>query len=127
MDPIQTTYHIPQNAYFQSSLGQIFFLIQDRDRDINLHGYDDNPQSELGFSKPICDILTEVPYRLLCKSNVYIANSRSEYNINASDGYLIVTELMLISNNNNITFPKALRIKFENIVRRYFIWVIKVT
>ncbi|CAF1122720.1 unnamed protein product [Rotaria sordida] len=114
INPIQTNY-LPQNAYFQSSLGQIIFLIEDRDRDINLYGYDGTLLNELGFSKPTCTVLTQIPYRLLCKSIVTIANPHSVYDNNDYDGHLVVTLLTLTSNNKTITFSKPLRIKFENI------------
>ncbi|CAF4767763.1 unnamed protein product [Rotaria socialis] len=111
---VRTTY-LPQNAYTQASLGKILFLIEDRDQDIDLNGYDNNVLTEFGFSKPTCDLATQIPYRLLCASTVTVAHPQSEYDQNALNGHLVVTSLTLISNNKTMNFSKLLRIKFENI------------
>jgi hypothetical protein len=111
------TVYLPQNAYFQSSLGRIIFIMEDRDRDITLNRVNSTNNNELGFSKPTCEVITEVPYRLLCISIVTVANPRSVYDNNDGDGHLVITPLILTSNDKTMTFPKLLRIKFENIVR----------
>jgi hypothetical protein len=91
--------------------------MEDRDRDINLNLYNDTNQNELAFSKPTCEVLTQISYRLLCTSNVTVANPRSVNDNNDGDGHLVITPLILKSNEKRTTFPKPLRIKFENIVR----------
>ncbi|CAM4782539.1 unnamed protein product [Rotaria magnacalcarata] len=110
----RTTY-LPQSAYTQASLGKILFLIEDRDQDIDLNGYDNSDLTEFGFSKPTCDLVSEIPYRLLCNSTVTVAHPHSEYYQNALNGHIVVTSLTLISNNKTMNFSKLLRIKFENI------------
>ena len=66
-------------------------------------------------------MLTEVSYRLICTSIVTIANRSSIDDNNDSDGHLVVTPLILTSNNKTKTFPKLLRLKFENIVSNVLI------
>jgi hypothetical protein len=108
------TNYFPQSAYYQLSLGRIVFIFEDRDRDLNLTGYDITGVNELGFSKPICQLLTDNLYRLLCSSNVTVANPRSI----SADEYLIITSLILKSNNKSMPFSKPLKLKFENFVRK---------
>ncbi|CAF1281839.1 unnamed protein product [Rotaria sp. Silwood1] len=114
INPMQTNY-LPQNTYFQSSLGRVLFIIEDHDRDIYLQGYDGTLLTELGFSKPTCTFLTEIPFRLLCTSIVTVANPRSFYDDNDHDRHLVITLLTLTSNNKTMTFSNPLRIQFENI------------
>lgn len=118
--PIRTVY-LPQNAYFQNSIGRILFIMEDRDRDITLNKINSTNENELSFSKPTCETITEIPYRLLCTSIVTVVNPRSIYDNNDGDGYLIITPLILTSNTITMIFSKLLRIKFENIVRNLVI------
>ncbi|UJR34161.1 hypothetical protein I4U23_021569 [Adineta vaga] len=107
------TIYLSENAYFQSKLGRIVFLMEDRDRDLNLKGSDDS--NELSFSKPTCEFLSTISYRSLCTSIVTIENHQSILNDNTSLGYIINTPLILTSNAQTWIFPRNLRIKFENI------------
>ena len=118
--PVRTHY-LPQSAYLQSSLGRIVFLIEDRDRDLDLTGFQSIENNELNFSKPSCELVSDTPYRLLCTSIVTVNNSNKVYENNDGDGHLVITSLTLTSNNHSITFPRPLRIKFENIVREKWI------
>lgn len=112
------TYYLPQNAYLEPTIGKIVFIFEDHDREISLNSEDETNESELGFIQPICKILTENPYRLLCTSIVYTANYRSTFDEN---GHLIIISLSLTNNGKTKAFPRKLQIKFENIVRHLFI------
>jgi len=92
------------------------FLIEDRNRDINLNIYNQTNENQLSFSKPTCQILTENPYRLLCTSIISVINPHSIY----GDEYLITTPLILTINQKIIKFQQILTIKFENIVTDSF-------
>ena len=107
-------YYLPQSAYFQSAVGQVAFIIEDHDQLVNLNGLDPTGANELGFAKPTCDLVSEVPFRLLCRSTVFVANARPDDNSN--NEHLIVTPLQLTRNEKTNVFPKPLRLKFENIV-----------
>ncbi|CAF1591017.1 unnamed protein product, partial [Adineta ricciae] len=112
VQPVRTVY-LPQNAYFQAKLGRIVFIMQDRDRDLLLKGTSDF--TEFGFSTPTCEILSQNPYRALCTSIVSVEN-RYEYAEDKSfTDHLVVTPLILTSNLETMTFPRILRVKFENI------------
>ncbi len=92
------------------------FLIEDRNRDINLNIYNQTNENRLSFSKPTCQILTENPYRLLCTSIISVINPHSIY----GDEHLIITPLILTINQKIIKFQQILTIKFENIVTNSF-------
>lgn len=113
--PIRTVY-LPQSAYLESSLGRIIFIMEDRDRDLDLTGFQLINNNELTFSKPSCELISEIPYRSLCTSIVTVNNPDLVYDNNDGDGHVLITSLTLTSDGNNITFPRPLRIKFENIV-----------
>ncbi|CAF0726212.1 unnamed protein product [Adineta steineri] len=111
------TIFLPQSTYSLPSLGQIVFLMEDRDRDIDLTALndDDNP-NELGFSKPTCELSIHNPDRLLCTSIVTVINPRLfDDDNNTPVEHLIINTLILTSNDKTMTFPKPLRIKIENI------------
>ena len=84
---------------------------------MSLNGLNQFGNKELGFTKPICDMISEIPYRLLCHSIVFVENPRQPSTTDETNGHLIDTPLNLMSNAKDMTFPKSFRLKFENIVR----------
>lgn len=110
------THFLPQSAYMQNPLGRIVFLIEDRDRIVDLIGFQSIEKNEFNFSQPSCQFISDSPYRLLCTSIVTINNSSIIHQDHDENGHLVITSLTLTSNNQSIIFPRSLRIKFENIV-----------
>lgn len=108
------TIYLPEKKYFQSELGRLVFLMEDRDRDLSLKGSENF--TELTFSKPTCEFLSTLSYCSLCTSIVTITNHRSIENSETFLEYTIETPLILTSNAQTMTFHRILRIKFENIV-----------
>lgn len=117
--PPSRTYFVPERVYHESTLGDVVFIIQDHDRDLTLAGPIQTDGDQLGFSKPICESLTENPFRLLCRSTVYLVNRRFSENYNGINGHVISTPLILTSDAQKMIFSKPLRIKFENIVKPF--------
>ena len=115
VQPVRTVY-LPQNAYFQAKLGRIVFIMQDRDRTLLLRGSADF--NEFGFSVPTCETLSLNPYRSLCTSVVSVENRYGYTSSTSFTDHLVVTPLVLTSNTETMTFPRVLRVKFENIVRK---------
>ena len=115
--PVRTVY-LSQSAYVENTLGRIVFLMQDRDRDLDLTGFQSTNNNELNFAKPNCELVSDSPYCSLCTSIITVNNPDLVYNNNDGDGHVLTTSLTLTSNDNQITFPRRLRIKFENIVSR---------
>jgi hypothetical protein len=114
--PADSTYFLPQKAYDQKTLGQIVFIIEDHERDLTLAGLTPPATSELGFEKPVCDLLSQKPYRSLCRSTVFVANPNPAASTAGNNGYAVTTPLNLTSNDQSSIFSIPLRLKFENIV-----------
>lgn len=114
--PPERTYYLPEMAYRQPILGRIVFVMEDHDRNLTLDGLNQFDQKELGFTKPICSLLTENPYRLLCESKVFVDTPQLPPGSEHLNGYVITTPLNLTSDVKVKSFPKPFRLKFENIV-----------
>lgn len=114
--PPERTYFLPEQAYREATLGDIVFILRDHDRALNLTATNSTANDELAFSKPICDSLSQKPFRLLCRSTVYVQNRHPSTEFDGVNGHVIATPLTLTSDGQKMMFPKPFKVKFENIV-----------